>query len=122
MEILKQLAELKRMGLWLVIALMLLVVVYFIAPQMVKVTAYKLSLLPMAVYVLYWLDRALNEKRPHLYFEEAAAKRAEAERVGGDQGAMMLGTAITLERAGRERLMRRTIFIAAGMIAVALGS
>lgn len=122
-------AGMGRMGLWLVIAIVMLVIVYWLAPQMVKVSLYKLSLLPAATYVLYWIDRALNERRPHEYFEEAGKLRegAHAKRIEDPSYAETvdyndaLRLALELEHQGQKRLDRRTWFIAAGMIAVALG-
>jgi hypothetical protein len=115
---------LARMGLWLFFAVASLFVVYLLAPQMVKVSLYKLSLLPAAVYVLYWIDRALQERRPHQYFEDADRFEDEAlsEPPGSDKWNALMGQAAGLRHEGRDRYMRRTILISAGMIAVALGS
>jgi hypothetical protein len=115
-----------RMGVWLGIAIAALAVVYLLAPQMVKVSLYKLSLLPAAVYVLYWIDRALNEKRPHEYFEEAERCEDEAAAVPGGMDTpgyhALMHRAEVMRDYGHDRMMRRTLLIAAGMIAVALGS
>lgn len=115
--------SLGRMGIWLGLALGSMWVVHAVAPHMVKVTLYKLSLLFVAVYVLYWIERGLAEKRPHEYFEEAKRLRDMASQNADSQlGYSYIGEAHAQERMGQDRLMRRTIFIAAGMIAVALGS
>lgn len=118
------LAQASRMGIWLLFAVAGLGLVYWLAPQMVKVSLYKLSLLPAAVYVLYWIDRALNEKRPHAYFEEASALRAdiEAQKMPPSARAANLERADRLEQLGHRRLDRRCWLICAGMIAVALGA
>jgi hypothetical protein len=115
---------LSRMSLWLIFAVLSLVIVYWLAPQMVKVSLYKLSLLPAAVYVLYWIDRALQERRPHLYFEDADGLEDEALKYppGTAEWSALMGQAAGLRAEGRDRYMRRTILISFGMVAVALGS
>lgn len=78
----------------------------------------------MAVYVLYWIDRALGERRPHEYFVEADKLREEANKhpPGTAAHTSYLEQADDCDARGRDRLMRRTILISAGIVAVAVAS
>ncbi len=87
-------AHAPRMFDWLLIAIVLIAVVFVLAPQNLPVVLYKLSLVSLAALVGYRLDRSIFPyARPHECAETAL-------------GAVML---------------RRAIIVAAAMIAVSLG-
>ena len=48
-----------RMSDWLIVALVLALVVWLMAPQQLPVSIYKLSLVSMAAVAGYWIDRSL---------------------------------------------------------------
>lgn len=55
-----------RMFDWLIAALLLTLLVWFIAPQQVPVSLYKVSLVALAAVAGYWIDRSLFPyARPH---------------------------------------------------------
>lgn len=107
-----QAATFKRLWIWAAVTLALMVVVWLIAPQMVKVSLYKLSLITAAAWVGYRLDLAIGEPtRPHELLKEAGEVRAaNPER------------AWQLESLACDRYKRRALTVAAVMIAAALGS
>lgn len=62
--------EIRRMATWLVVTLILFIIIAVLAPQQIGVTLYKLSLLTMAAWVGYWIDRALFPyARPHIFIQ-----------------------------------------------------
>ena len=48
-----------RMSDWLIVALVLALVVWLMAPQQLPVSIYKLSLVSMAAVAGYWIDRSI---------------------------------------------------------------
>ena len=48
-----------RNTLWLIAAVLLLVVIFFVSPVQLPVVLYKASLIALAAVIGYWLDRAL---------------------------------------------------------------
>ena len=48
-----------RMTDWLIVALVLALVVWLMAPQQLPVSIYKLSLISLAAVAGYWIDRSL---------------------------------------------------------------
>lgn len=118
------LADMGRMWRWLAVAVIGLLLVRFLAPQMVAVTLYKLSLMPAAAWVGYRIDRAINETtRPHELLALADQLRAEAKASPDDwERGFKERSALDLEQAARDRYGRRTWIICAVLIAVAVGS
>ncbi len=95
-----------RMYPWLALTVVLVAVVYFIAPQQLEVAAWKALLISGAAYLGYWVDRnVFPYGRPHELLE-----RAEAEP----------GEAYALYRAAGVAMIRRAIIIGATVIAAAL--
>ena len=88
-----------RMTNWLLITLVLSLVVLLLAPQQLPVTLYKLSLITVAAWVGYWIDRGLFPyARPDLF------------EVGG-RDALFSST-----------MLRRAVIVAACIIGVAMGA
>jgi hypothetical protein len=57
--------KMPRMSEWLLLTLLLLLIIWFVAPQQVGVSLYKLSLITMGGVVGYWFDRrAFPSYRP----------------------------------------------------------
>lgn len=60
-----------RMSDWLVYTVILLVIIWHVAPQQLPVTLYKLSLITMAAVVGYWIDRsAFPYARPDAFMQQ----------------------------------------------------
>jgi hypothetical protein len=87
--------KIPRMTDWLLVTLVLLIIIYLLAPQQLPVSLYKLSLITMAAVAGYWIDRSLFP-----YSRPDQLKTCEAH------GAAML---------------RRAIIVGAAMIAASLG-
>lgn len=88
-----------RMLDWLLIALALAALVWWMAPQQLPVSVYKLSLVAMAAVAGYWIDRGL--------FPYA---RPDALMAAGQV------------RLADSAMRRRAIIVAATMLAVGLGA
>jgi hypothetical protein len=89
------LANSPRMGGWWVIALVLGAIVWQIAPQQLPVAIYKLCLVAIAAVSGYWIDRcAFPYARPHRLLNDWAYAAA---------------------------MLRRSLIMAAAMIAVSIG-
>lgn len=97
---------LPRLTGWLLVALALVAVVWFVAPQQLPVSLYKLSLVVSAAVAGYWLDRALfpyaRPDRIHLALQAASSD----------------GQVIALCAA----MLRRAVIVAAAMVAMGLGA
>lgn len=113
--------KLPRMSLWLVASLWLALVIWLLAPQQLPVSVYKLSLITMAAWVGYWIDRGLFPyARPHEYLEDLNDELVKSYINGcipippRVQRGMEIPFAATL--------LRRAIIIAAVVVAVALGA
>lgn len=86
-----------RMGEWLLISILLLVAIYFTAPQQLGVSLYKLSLITTAAWVGYWIDRSLFP-----YARPDALTLADIERAAS--------------------MLRRALIVSAAMLAASLGA
>lgn len=101
-----------RMGLWLYASIALLAALYLIAPHMAQVVLFKLCLITVAAWLGYWISRALERgRRPHELKEHAFQHRENGRPERADH----------LEARAELLLLRRTIIVAAAMIAAALG-
>jgi hypothetical protein len=112
------------MGWWLLAAIGGLIFIYRVAPHMAEVVLYKLALAPAATYVFYRLDCAIGEAlRPHQLLAQARLVRAEGlQRKDSRERDEALRRADALEHWALHRLMRRTILIAVGVLAIAVAS
>ena len=60
-----------RNTLWLIAAVLLLVVIFFVSPVQLPVVLYKAALIALAAVLGYWLDRAISPyARPDSYLEQ----------------------------------------------------
>ena len=106
-----------RMGLWLYISIALCALIWFLAPHMVKVGAYKLALITVAAFIGYHINRALESRgwRPHNLVKQANMLKeepSEASQRHSWECAQLAAAAY----------QRRAWVVSACMIAAALGS
>lgn len=130
-----------RMGLWLYASIALCVLIWFLAPHMVKVGAYKLALITVAAFIGYHISRALESRgwRPHELIGKAknCQKRSyldqfpkhllteQEDRVKAgevDLDVVVCQRAWELEQLAAAAYQRRAWVVSACMIAAALGS
>jgi hypothetical protein len=115
-----------RMGTWLLISILLTLGIYLVAPHMLKVAAFKLSLITIAAYVGYWLSRAVERgARPHELITRAGTIEVSDAFQGGrgeDRQRAARDEAYELRKQANQIMWRRTALICACMIAAALGS
>lgn len=90
--------KIPRMTEWLIVSLLLLAAIWVLAPQQLGVSLYKLSLITMAAWVGYWIDRSL--------FPYARPDDAELN---------------VSEMATSAAMLRRAIVVGCAMLAVSLG-
>lgn len=101
-----RLLKFPRLSGTLITTLVLLALVFQIAPQQLPVTLYKLSMVTLAGVVGYWLDYALFPYgRPHEFL---------------DSEGLLCGEESTL--AFVCSMLRRAVIVAAAMVAIALGA
>jgi len=109
--------KLPRLSGWVVISGIMLVGLFFISPQQVDVTFYKLALICIAAVVGYWLDRSLFPyarpdgylKRNWHYGTEAREDEADYKIVEGYELAFIAAT------------VRRALIVLAVIIGMGLG-
>lgn len=93
--------HLPRLSGWLVATVLLTLLVWWVAPQQLPVTVYKLSLVSAAAVAGYWLDRSLFPyARPDELLEATGPS--------------------TLAFAAA--MLRRALIVAAAMLAMGLGA
>ena len=90
--------KMPRMTDWLLITLGLLALIYWLSPQQLPVSLYKLSLITMAAVIGYWIDRSLF---PYVRPTAELLKTSESLMVSAQ--------------------LRRAIIVGAAMLAVSLG-
>lgn len=118
-----------RMFDWLIVALLLAVLVWLVAPQQLPVSLYKLSLVALAAVAGYWIDRSLFPYARPDAFLQLGNVHEPMVRTGGDACAdevpkISLDAApdsALLQLAG-QAMLRRAIIVAATMLAVGLGA
>lgn len=100
----------RRMTDWLLAAIVLSFAVWWIAPQQLPVSLYKLSLVALAAVAGYWIDRSLFPyARPDAVFSR------------DDDGEEMTTSDAALRWMGMA-MLRRAIIVAATMLAVGMGA
>ena len=118
---------------WLIAALVLAILVWCIAPQQLPVSLYKLSLVALAAVAGYWIDRSLFPyARPDFFlqlgdFNQPADEPDDADDVedyGPDGCILQLQTSTddALLKLMGIAMLRRSIIVAATMLAVGLGA
>ena len=112
---------------WLLLAIVLALAVYLLAPQQLPVSLYKLSLVALAAVAGYWLDRSLFPyARPDVFLALAPFEDADYD----DAGNPHIANHISLEckpddvllRLMGVCMLRRAIIVAAAMLAMGLGA
>jgi len=102
-----------RLTSFALIAILLTLVIAWIAPQQLGVTLYKLSLVTLAAVLGYWIDRGVFPyARPHDILRSAYADEYQHDSVSA--------RAYRLQAA--YAALRRAIIIAAVILAIALGA
>jgi Putative 2/3 transmembrane domain holin len=118
-----RLSGLPRMWDWGCVALVLMVLVAFLAPHQLPVSLYKLSLVALAAVVGYWVDRSLFPyARPDLFLGLDASDALEED---GPDGVWLETSSMAddvLLRTMGVCMIRRAIIVAAAMLAVGLGA
>lgn len=116
-------SRLPRMWDWGVVALVLLVLVAFLAPHQLPVSLYKLSLVALAAVAGYWIDRSLFPyARPDLFLGLDLSDELEED---GPDGTWLETSGMAddvLLRTMGVCMLRRAIIVAAAMLAVGLGA
>lgn len=106
-----------RSTLWLVLAVLLLVVIAWVAPQKLEVTVYKASLIALAAVLGYWLDRALFPyARPDGYLQRDW--RYGTDEPEGDVDFSVVPAYAHIFAAA---MIRRAVVVAAVVAGVAVG-
>lgn len=112
-------SKLPRMVEWVLIAVVLCVLIFVLAPQQLPVSVYKISLIAIAGVVGYWLDRSLFPyARPDI-FQGSYVDKGVPE--GGNMRFVEL-IAAPNDLLFAVSMMRRAVIVAAAMIAVGLGA
>lgn len=94
-----------RMFEWFVVSLVLLIAIWFTAPQQLGVSLYKLSLITTAAWIGYWIDRSL--------FPYARPDQVEGDSALDSRAGNILASA---------SMIRRAIIVGAAMLAASLGA
>lgn len=118
-----------RMNDWLLVALVLSIVVWWIAPQQLPVSIYKLSLVALAAVAGYWIDRSLFPyARPDVFLAlETEDNRFPPLRPldcddESDSYVLTARPDEALLRVMGMCMLRRAIIVAATMLAVGMGA
>ena len=118
-----------RMNDWLLAALLLSLAVWWIAPQQLPVSIYKLSLVALAAVAGYWIDRSLFPyARPDVFLEmETEGNRFPPLRPldcddESDSCVLIARPDEALLRVMGMCMLRRAIIVAATMLAVGMGA
>lgn len=115
-----------RMNDWLLVALVLSLVVWWIAPQQLPVSIYKLSLVALAAVAGYWIDRSLFPyARPDVFLEldtgDAPLSPLDCDD-DSDSCVLQAAPDEALLRVMGICMLRRAIIVAATMLAVGMGA
>ncbi|MFZ6748535.1 putative holin [Undibacterium sp. Ren11W] len=109
-----------RMTDWLIFALALSILIFALAPQQVPVSLYKINLIALAGVVGYWLDRSLFPyARPDSFL---AAETPQDNSIDGGGLIFDLECFVQNDLLFVAAQIRRSIIVAASMIAVGLGA
>lgn len=107
-----------RMMDWLLIALGLSLAIFFLYPQQLPVSLYKLNLIAMGGFGGYWLDRSLFPyARPDRFYPED-----EKDDPNVDALNFSLDCQIQNDLLFAIAQIRRALIVAAFMIAIGLGA
>lgn len=110
-----------RLSIWWLIAIVLLALIYHVAPQQLPVVLYKLSLLSLAGIAGYWLDRHLFPyARPDSYLDSVDWRRWLQKR-GKSSYAPDLTVTNGYHLVFCAAQLRRALVVSACVVGVALG-
>lgn len=116
----------RRMTDWLLAAIVLSFAVWWIAPQQLPVSLYKLSLVALAAVAGYWIDRSLFPyARPDVFLTlDAENNPLTPLECDGESDSCVLHAAPdeALLRVMGMAMLRRAIIVAATMLAVGMGA
>jgi hypothetical protein len=115
---------LPRMSATLAGAILLFLVIAYIAPQQLPVTIYKLSLITIAAVIGYWIDRELFPyARPDGFIDTSPDGSPDPELDETDHALLLIDPgAQNLARLFAAAQLRRALVVSACVIAVALGA
>ncbi|MFC0349706.1 putative holin [Undibacterium danionis] len=110
-----------RMMDWLLIALALSLAIFFLYPQQLPVSLYKLNLIAMGGFGGYWLDRSLF---PYARPDRFHAADDESDNANIDGGGLIfnLECQIPNDLLFAVAQIRRALIVSAFMIAIGLGA
>lgn len=130
-----------RLSVWWALTLLLLALVWLMAPHQLPVTIYKLSLLSLAAVAGYWVDRALFPyARPHAWLRllqpplppcqlGMPAGRAPQHGPPAEEASLTVElSCMTPDEITPDDLiacvamLRRALIVAAAMLAIGLGA
>ena len=118
-----------RMFDWLIVALLLAVLVWLVAPQQLPVSLYKLSLVALAAVAGYWIDRSLFPyARPDFFLQLDQTHELEQPlddddaHDGVERLTLQVAPDTALLQLMGQAMLRRAIIVAATMLAVGLGA
>lgn len=113
-----------RLTGWTLIALILLGAVWFLAPQQLPVSLYKLSLVTLSAVIGYWLDRSLFPyARPSSFqsFEDGIWTDIDEIEEHGTADSI-LAVADTKDLLFAVSMLRRAMIVGCAMLAIGLGA
>jgi hypothetical protein len=106
---------------WLIIAALLAALVFFMAPQQLPVSLYKLSLVALAAVAGYWIDRSLFPyARPDAFMHLDTFE--QIGQPGGNTIVLEVKPDDVMMRLMGIAMLRRAIIVASTMLAVGLGA
>lgn len=104
-----------RMASWLLVSTALAVTLAVIAPHLLGVSLYKLSLITTAAWVAYWIDRSLFPyARPDEFLWRPFSSDA--------QHLNLVKPKPTCSVVFAAAMLRRALIVSAAMIAIAIGA
>jgi hypothetical protein len=116
--------RLPRLIGWAFVTLLLSFAVWWMAPQQLPVTAYKLSLVTLAGVIGYWLDRSLFPyARPDSFQELEDAILVDPDDIAHVGSAdVMIPVSGTQDLLFAAAMLRRAIIVGCAMLAMGLGA
>lgn len=115
-----------RLSGWLLITICLMAAIWFVAPQQLPVSLYKLSLVVMAAVVGYWLDRSLFPYARPDSFQELVYQLPtlfnRGEEVKYDSGEDLVAARDPQNLLFATAMLRRAIIVGCAMLAMGLGA
>lgn len=116
--------RLPRLMGWAFVTLLLSFAVWWVAPQQLPVTAYKLSLVSLAGCIGYWLDRSLFPyARPDSFQTLTDAVLTDPDDIAQAGGAeVQIAVSGTQDLLFAAAMLRRAVIVGCAMLALGLGA